>query len=275
MVNQFPEVVDFLAVADEDTRKHFNDIATRLYKDFVLANQVLPLPLMKLLNSRDRAPMAHWLSVASEEDKQFFVATIRRMLVTIGHQNIADSLYMKLAQNGRDVFLKERIPGRHMKKKQKRHMELIASGSSPLDRPSVDDVNKNLSLGLERKKHKTSSLTSGRKIVPLEKSSEDEDVPENISSIQEDESGSDLDLLQCSWSEDLSQTRPITYDYLYRTSSADDYSYRLTLSVHSSHLNNSVSSARECDASPWDMFSHYEVYIANQVLCRLDFDARK
>jgi len=248
MVNQFPEVVDFLAVADEETLNHFNNIATSLYKDFVLANQVLPLPLMKLLNSRDRAPMAHWLSVASKKDKQFFVATIRRMLVTIGYQSIADSMNMKLELNGQDVFLKERIARRHMKKKQKKSMQLIASGSSPLDRPSIVDVRKNLSLELATRKHKLSSLTRGSKVVPIEKSSEDEDVPDNVSRIQEEESGSDLDILQCSWSEDLSETRPITYDNLDRTSSAD-CSYILTLSVHSSHLTNSVSRTADCDSS--------------------------
>lgn len=204
---------------------------------------------MKLLYSRDRAPMAHWLSVASKEDKQFFVATIRRMLVTIGYQSIADSMNVKLELDGQDVFLKERVARRHMKKKQKKSMQLIASGSSPLDRPSIVDIRKNVSLELATNKHKLSSFVRGRKVVPIEKSSEDEDVPDNVSSFQKEKSGSDLDFLQCSWSEDLSETSPRAYDYLDRTSSAD-CSYRLTLIVHSSHLNNSVSSTGDCDSSP-------------------------
>lgn len=79
LVDRFPELVDFLAVASDDSRVHFRHFATTMYKDFYLTNKVKRLPILSVLNWKDRAPMAQWLARASNEDRRFFTTVMSDM----------------------------------------------------------------------------------------------------------------------------------------------------------------------------------------------------
>ncbi|GMH37095.1 hypothetical protein BSKO_04968 [Bryopsis sp. KO-2023] len=79
LVDRFPELIDFLAVADEEARHTFCEFATTLFRDFYLTNKVEPLPVYRVLNWRDRAPMAQWLASASEAERRFFTTFMGKL----------------------------------------------------------------------------------------------------------------------------------------------------------------------------------------------------
>lgn len=84
LVDRFPELVDFLAVADEESRQHFNSFIITLYQKFYLTNKVTALPIFGVLNWRDRAPMALWLANASQSDREFFTSFMSDLFVAVG-----------------------------------------------------------------------------------------------------------------------------------------------------------------------------------------------
>ncbi|GMH34270.1 hypothetical protein BSKO_02104 [Bryopsis sp. KO-2023] len=100
LVDRFPELVDFLAVADEENRQKFREFATTLYQDFYLKNKVEPLPIFGILNWRDRAPMAQWLAMASEEDRQFFTTFMTELFREASGPEMANRLNQKVSSNG-------------------------------------------------------------------------------------------------------------------------------------------------------------------------------
>eukprot|EP00210_Caulerpa_lentillifera_P006567 g6272.t1 len=238
LVDQLPEIVDFIAVADEETLSSFNSITQRLYQDFFLANQVIPLPLMKLLNKRDRASMAHWLSVASREEKQLFLDTIGRMLEIVGYQTISDSMYAKIQQKGQNVFLMDRIMQGYFTGMHRRRWELTL-GSSLHDPPSMVNMQQLKALERSRRKHDIGSPSNQRKSKKHEESLTDETSVFCLDSTRL-KVDTIFETLPTYWSEDLSKIRPVAYDDLVRTFS-DSCSSAQTSSVQSSSLNNSSS----------------------------------
>ena len=100
LVDRFPELVDFLAVADDETRDKFEDVAKCLFRDFYLTNKVIPLPLMDVLNWRDYAPMSQWLAIADDDDRAFFFRTVAQMFKNNGNHAAAGVLMSKI-RNGR------------------------------------------------------------------------------------------------------------------------------------------------------------------------------
>lgn len=130
LVDHFPELVDFLAVADAVTLEKFNDVATNLYRNFFLTKKVSPLPLMEAMNWRDYAPMAQWLAIASHEDRDYFLSQIVTIFRTNGKEEAAEVLEMKLIHGGHDPFLKERGNGFRSDRRQ-RYLTTINEGSHP------------------------------------------------------------------------------------------------------------------------------------------------
>eukprot|EP00210_Caulerpa_lentillifera_P002360 g2264.t1 len=151
MVDRFPEIVDYLAVVDEDTREQFKIFAQNLYKDFYLTNKVVSLPLMKILNWRDRAPMAHWLATASERDRDCFLRTISNMYRTIGQDTTANILDAKKKHGGTDPNLESRLQACKISGKRRVTLNKITAGSSPLDHPALGIANAaTVALGVQR-----------------------------------------------------------------------------------------------------------------------------
>eukprot|EP00803_Ostreobium_quekettii_P003820 evm.model.scf_1223.3 EVM.evm.TU.scf_1223.3 scf_1223:28111-38337(+) len=72
LVKRFPELIDMLAVADPTTRSEFKDFVTTLYNDFYLRKHVEIVPIFRVVNWRDRAPLAQWLAMAQENELVFF-----------------------------------------------------------------------------------------------------------------------------------------------------------------------------------------------------------
>lgn len=72
LVKRFPELIDMLAVADPVTRSEFNEFITTLYNDFFLKKHVEIVPIFRVVNWRDRAPLAQWLAMAQENEVVFF-----------------------------------------------------------------------------------------------------------------------------------------------------------------------------------------------------------
>lgn len=89
LVDRFPELLDFLAVADKGQRDHFSAFATTLYQDFYLTNKIQKLPLFSVLNWRDRAAMAQWLAMAEESDREFFISFMRDLFKSSGKADIS------------------------------------------------------------------------------------------------------------------------------------------------------------------------------------------
>lgn len=88
LVNRFPELVDFLAVANEESREHFTAFATTLYQGFYLTNKIEQLPICGILNWRDRAPMAQWLAMAGRKDREFFTSFMSDLFQSVGRDPI-------------------------------------------------------------------------------------------------------------------------------------------------------------------------------------------
>lgn len=84
LVDRFPELVDFLAIADDESREHFNAFATKLYQGFYLTNKVEQLPIYRILNWRDRACMAQWLAMANREDREFLTSFVSDLFQAAG-----------------------------------------------------------------------------------------------------------------------------------------------------------------------------------------------
>ena len=139
LVDRFPELVDFLAVADDETREKFNNFATNLYRNFYLTNKVTPLPLMDILNWRDYAPMAQWLAIAPDGDRRFFIDFMSDMFRTAGNVNAADILESKFHQGGPDPHLKRHASReKGLSNKKKRILESIASDVNPFQHSAAE-----------------------------------------------------------------------------------------------------------------------------------------
>jgi len=72
LVKRFPELIDMLTVANPATRSEFKEFATTLYNDFFLKKHVEIVPIFRVVNWRDRAPLAQWLAMAQENELVFF-----------------------------------------------------------------------------------------------------------------------------------------------------------------------------------------------------------
>lgn len=111
LVDRFPELVDFLAVANESTRRKFKDVATNLYQNFYMAKKMAPLPMMKIINWRDRAPLAQWLAIAPPNDRTFFLECVSQMF-KVNNMEVEAILNDKLKTGGYDPTLVERWKNR-------------------------------------------------------------------------------------------------------------------------------------------------------------------
>ena len=166
LVDRFPELVDFLAVANDATRDKFNDFATNLYRNFYLSNKVAPLPLMDILNWRDYAPMAQWLAIAPSDDRQFFVAFISEMYRAVGNDEAADMLEARIRHGGPDPGLEDRKAAGGILSKRKKHiLHTLHSGSHPFHHSAavgkLKTVSK-ISIGLSRLRARYSKGRSPR-----------------------------------------------------------------------------------------------------------------
>lgn len=101
LVERFPELIDFLAVADESTREDFKSFVTKLYKDFYLKKKLERLPIFRVLNWRDRAPMAQWLAMAQEEDLVFFRQLMVDLYKSAQCEEVAHLIESKVREQGR------------------------------------------------------------------------------------------------------------------------------------------------------------------------------
>ncbi|GMH36510.1 hypothetical protein BSKO_04378 [Bryopsis sp. KO-2023] len=104
LVAKFPELIDFLAIADDTTRGHFVEFAKGLYTDYFLKKRVDSLQIFKVLNWRDRAPLAQWLSLCPERDRQFFTVFMARLFYRARGENATDQLLQKLSASGPGWF---------------------------------------------------------------------------------------------------------------------------------------------------------------------------
>lgn len=172
-MDRFPEIVDYLAVVDDKTRDQFRNFVNNLYKDFYLTNKVVSLPLMKVLNWRDRAPMAHWLTTASQSDREFFLKTLSKMFRSSGQETTANILDAKMEHGGTDPDLESRLQDAKINGKRKATLGRITSGSSPLDHPALN-IAKTATVALSVQKFKQASKRGrqtqqrSEKTVPLE-----------------------------------------------------------------------------------------------------------
>lgn len=80
LVDRFPELVDFLALADDNSRAHFREFANCLYVDFFLKKKLDDPNIFDVLNWRDRAPLAQWLAHCGKHDRAFFTTFMGNMI---------------------------------------------------------------------------------------------------------------------------------------------------------------------------------------------------
>ena len=141
LVDRFPELVDFLAVADDGTREKFKTIATSLFRDFYLTNKVTPLPLMDILNWRDRAPMAQWLAVAPPKHREFFLHVIAEMFENNENSEAAAILRSRLHKGRRrfDPLLENRRWVRR-NRSISRILSSLSNGLSPFDHSAMFSI---------------------------------------------------------------------------------------------------------------------------------------
>lgn len=96
LVAKFPELIDFLAITDTETRDHFVVFVNALYSNYFLKKKVDKLQIFSVLNWRDRAPLAHWLSSCSEDDRQFFSDFMARLFQRAHGQKPQEALTSKV-----------------------------------------------------------------------------------------------------------------------------------------------------------------------------------
>lgn len=138
LVERFPELVEFLAVTDEETRDHFNSVAKTLFQDFYLKKKVEPLPLHKILNWRDRAPLAQWLAMAQDSDRRFFTSFMTDLIRIARGNDAAQPLEIKMKHSGKDTAFQERMSAsRKLTKRQLTILREIEEGRDPLSHSSV------------------------------------------------------------------------------------------------------------------------------------------
>lgn len=191
LVDRFPELVDFLAVADDETRDEFNRFATKLYRNFYLTNKVMPLPLMDILNWRDYAPMAQWLAIAPSEDRKFFVDFVSEMFRTNGNTEAADMLECKAEHGGEDPELENRQASGWKMKKKKRILQSLSSGAHPFHHSAAErqlSTATSVAMAATRFRNVTRRESSG-KDLPLETEAKDVDsneiLPEGCSETED------------------------------------------------------------------------------------------
>ena len=132
LVDRFPELVDFLAVADRTSLQHFSDFTTLLYRNFYLSKKLVSLPLMKIVNWKDYAPMAQWLAIAPKEDREFFIDYISRMLRVAGDEDAADLLESNLKSGGRETEPFSHIDEKKVSRRKRWILHNVACGCHPL-----------------------------------------------------------------------------------------------------------------------------------------------
>ncbi|GMH43897.1 hypothetical protein BSKO_11831 [Bryopsis sp. KO-2023] len=72
MVKAFPEIIDFLAMADGDAHDAFTHFVDVLYRDFFVRSFVASDSFHSLVEWKDHAPIAQWLLICSEEERKRF-----------------------------------------------------------------------------------------------------------------------------------------------------------------------------------------------------------
>lgn len=96
LVAKFPELIDFLAITDSTTRGHFVAFVRALYTDYFLKKRVDKLQIFSVLNWRDRAPLAHWLSSCPEADREFFTVFMAQMFQRAHGSHASDAIVEKV-----------------------------------------------------------------------------------------------------------------------------------------------------------------------------------
>lgn len=103
LVDGFPELIDFLTIADEGTRMHFNHFAESLYKDFFLKKRIDNHSLYSHINWKDRGPLAQWLALASVEDRAFFADLMAEAFKQAHGERASEWLKSKLKSRGKSL----------------------------------------------------------------------------------------------------------------------------------------------------------------------------
>jgi len=183
LVDQFPELVDFLATAQEDKRVNFSTVITSLYRDFYLTNKVTPLPIKNIINWRDHAPMAQWLAIAPSLDRQFFINLISAMYRVGGKAEEADMLQSKLKHGGYDPQLEGRRRSRTTQ--GEKFFGSFIQGSNPLQHsaaaPQSIRTAATVSLGVKKFRAKQNSKykpTTDESQLPESSSQEKDKIAE-------------------------------------------------------------------------------------------------
>lgn len=92
LVKKFPELVDFLAVTDDETRRSFMTFIDSLYKYFYLPKKVIDLPIYSVLHWTDYGPMAQWLALTSGAEREKFLDYLNRLFIACGKHEMAQTL---------------------------------------------------------------------------------------------------------------------------------------------------------------------------------------
>ena len=166
LVDQFPQLVDFLAVADEDSRNKFNDFATNLYRNFYLSKKVEPLPLMHVVNWRDYAPLAQWLAIATTEEREFFLSFVSELFETADMKAEADALRQRSKTGGPDPHLQYRRSKPCVNRRGKTALQHIANGSHPFHHSAAErKISTAATVAIGVSKFRLSRLRSKKKLL--------------------------------------------------------------------------------------------------------------
>ncbi|GMH42991.1 hypothetical protein BSKO_10913 [Bryopsis sp. KO-2023] len=114
LVDKFPELIDFLAITDDVTRTHFVEFTKGLYTNYFLKKRVDSLQIYRVLNWRDRAPLAQWLSMCPESDRQFFTVFMAGLFHRAQGENASDELVRKVNESGSGWFHQHSFPSSSM-----------------------------------------------------------------------------------------------------------------------------------------------------------------
>eukprot|EP01025_Chloroclados_australasicus_P059138 TRINITY_DN7465_c1_g1_i4.p1 TRINITY_DN7465_c1_g1~~TRINITY_DN7465_c1_g1_i4.p1 ORF type:complete len:580 (-),score=42.66 TRINITY_DN7465_c1_g1_i4:339-2078(-) len=96
---RFPEVIDFLAVVDDDTRAHFIKFVEVLYQYFFRhkgSNNIY-----EMITWEDRAAVAQWLALASDESRQLYNNVVKTSFRYAKGEKVATDHFMRVLTYGR------------------------------------------------------------------------------------------------------------------------------------------------------------------------------
>eukprot|EP01026_Neomeris_dumetosa_P055161 TRINITY_DN4996_c0_g1_i9.p1 TRINITY_DN4996_c0_g1~~TRINITY_DN4996_c0_g1_i9.p1 ORF type:complete len:705 (-),score=44.85 TRINITY_DN4996_c0_g1_i9:67-2181(-) len=98
---RFPEVIDFLAVVDKQTKRHFMSFVEVLFNDFYHFKG--EGNIHEMISWQDRAAVAQWLAVSSDTDRDLFTNVTLLVFKLVKGEDVARELKLRFAANGREL----------------------------------------------------------------------------------------------------------------------------------------------------------------------------